>query len=354
MRLRQHLHDGGAAQTKPTFQPVRLKILPAEPIFTRALAHALERQHRPVAAAVEDHVLPDLVGDRDGVEAAAEIGEQRQILVREDRRRRVERVVEHHRLGLGREGLGQRLLGQPEMRRLQGDEARHAAGEPHQRQVGVVHGLEQHHLVAGLDDAEDRARQRLRRARGHHHLAWSHRGRRPASACNGRRWPCAAPGCPSSRDTGCSRRAPPRPPPAARPPGPGSSGKPWPRLIAPVSRARLDITSKTVVGRLAKRRVHAALLVGLSWGADVLRIMERGRSNRHSGGALCRACGSLGPTNASGGFPPREDGGYAPVLPGPRSGAREPSRLTVKDESQRMPPLCSFYRRGYGSPPARG
>jgi hypothetical protein len=31
--------------------------------------------------------------------------------------------------------------------------------------------------------------------------------------------------------------------------GPGSSGKPWPRLTAPVSRASRDMTSKTLVWR---------------------------------------------------------------------------------------------------------
>src|SRR3954462_5214055 len=33
--------------------------------------------------------------------------------------------------------------------------------------------------------------------------------------------------------------------------GPGSSGKPWPRLMALLSRASCDIASKTVTGRLA-------------------------------------------------------------------------------------------------------
>src|SRR5438270_8178217 len=34
--------------------------------------------------------------------------------------------------------------------------------------------------------------------------------------------------------------------------GPGSSGKPWPRLIALLSRASCDIASKIVTGRSAK------------------------------------------------------------------------------------------------------
>ena len=86
----------GAAQTKPTFQPVSEKILPAEPILT-------VRSRMPgiaisglMAAAVEHHVLPDLVADGDRVVRYAEVGEQREILAAEDRARRVERVVEQH------------------------------------------------------------------------------------------------------------------------------------------------------------------------------------------------------------------------------------------------------------------
>src|SRR3712207_7097812 len=54
------------------------------------------------ARAVKDHVLPDLVADRDGVEALAEPRQQREVVVGEDRRRRVEGIVEEHRPGLGR------------------------------------------------------------------------------------------------------------------------------------------------------------------------------------------------------------------------------------------------------------
>ena len=145
--------SAGAAQTKPTFQPVRLKILPAEPIFTvrsRMPGSAISGR---VAAPVEDDVLPDLVAERDRVVADAELGEQREVLVGEDRGGRVERVVEERDLGPRREGARQRLLGEAESGRLQRHEARHAAGPAHQRQVGVVHRLEQHDLVAGLDQA---------------------------------------------------------------------------------------------------------------------------------------------------------------------------------------------------------
>ena len=47
----------------------------------RALAHAGQRDQRLVAAAVEDDVLPDLVAERDGVVADAELGQQREVRV---------------------------------------------------------------------------------------------------------------------------------------------------------------------------------------------------------------------------------------------------------------------------------
>ena len=49
-------------------------------------------------------------------------------------------------------------------------EARHAAGPAHQRQIGVVHRLEQHDLVARLDQGQQRRGERLGRAGGDHHL----------------------------------------------------------------------------------------------------------------------------------------------------------------------------------------
>jgi hypothetical protein len=57
------------------------------------------------------------------------------------------------------------------LRRLEAHEARHAAGALHQRQIGVVERLEQHHLVARLDQRHQGAGDRLRRSRGDHDLA---------------------------------------------------------------------------------------------------------------------------------------------------------------------------------------
>ena len=160
----------GAAQTKPTFQPVSEKILPAEPILTQRSRMPGKRDQRQVPAAVEDHVLPHLVADRDGAGLFAEARQQFEVLAAVDGAGRIERVVEQHHLGLRREGARQHLLGEAPVRRLEPHEARHAAGALHQRQVGVVERLEQHHLVAGLDQRQQRAGERLGGAGGHHDL----------------------------------------------------------------------------------------------------------------------------------------------------------------------------------------
>ena len=124
-----------------------------------------------MAPAVEHDVLPDLVAQGDRIEADAEIGQEGEVFGTEDDRRRIERIVEQDDLGLPREGARQRRLRQPETRRLEGDEARHAAGPAHERQVGVVHRLEQHHFVAGRDEGQQGSRERLGGAGGDHHLA---------------------------------------------------------------------------------------------------------------------------------------------------------------------------------------
>ena len=137
----------------------------------RALAHARHRHQRQMAEAVEHHVLPDLVADGDGVVAHAGAGENLERLAAVDDAGRVERIVEQDDARARREGGGEIGLVEGPKRRLQRDELRHAAGAANQRQIGVVHRLEQHDLVAGLDQRHQRAGDRLGRARGHHHLA---------------------------------------------------------------------------------------------------------------------------------------------------------------------------------------
>jgi hypothetical protein len=106
-------------------------------------------------AVIEDHMLPDLVADRDGVEPLTKACQQFEVLARINHRGGIERIVEQHGLGPVVEDALQRLLRQPPMRRLEAHQARYASGLAYDRQVGIVHRLEHHHLVAGLDDGEN-------------------------------------------------------------------------------------------------------------------------------------------------------------------------------------------------------
>ena len=122
-------------------------------------------------AAVEHQVLVDLVAHGEGVMALEQIGDEVELVAVEHLGRGIERVVEHEQLGPGRERRRQRLARQAPVGRLEADQLGHAAAPPHDRQIAVVERLEQHHLVARLDEPEQARGQRLGRARGHHHLA---------------------------------------------------------------------------------------------------------------------------------------------------------------------------------------
>ena len=135
-----------------------------------AVAHARDRDQRDMLAAVEDHVLPDLIADRNRVELLAEPRQQFEVFTGIDDGGRIERVVEQHRLGLVIEDACQHLLGQPPVRRLEPQQARNAAGLADDRQIAVIDRLEHHDFVAGLDHGENGRRQRFGTARGHHHL----------------------------------------------------------------------------------------------------------------------------------------------------------------------------------------
>ena len=135
-----------------------------------AVAHARNRDQRDMLAAIEGHVLPDLVADRDGVELLAEPRQQFEVFARIDHGGRIERIVEQHRLGLVIEDAAQHLLVQPPVRRLEPQQPRNAAGLADDRQVAVIDRLEADDFVAGLDHGENGRRQRLGAAGGHHHL----------------------------------------------------------------------------------------------------------------------------------------------------------------------------------------
>src|ERR1700737_1840589 len=112
-------------------------------------------------AAIEDHMLPDLVADRDRIELLTVPCQQFEILARIDHRGGIERIVEENGLGLVVEDASQRLLRQPPMRRFEAHQTRYASGLTYDREVGVVYRLENDDLVAGLDNSEDCAGQPL-------------------------------------------------------------------------------------------------------------------------------------------------------------------------------------------------
>ena len=173
MRLGEHAHQRAAPRRRsPTFQPVSEKILPAEPILTVRSRMPGRAISGTMAVTVEDDMLPDLVADRDRVELDAERGEQVEVGSAE-RRSPVgfSGLLNSTTLVFGEKASRQHLLVEAPMRRRQRHELRHAAGAPHQRQIGVVHRLEQHDLVARRDQRQQRAGDRLGRARGDHDLA---------------------------------------------------------------------------------------------------------------------------------------------------------------------------------------
>ena len=151
-----------------------------------AIAHAGNGDQRNMLAAVEDHMLPDLVADRDGVELLTEPRQQFEVLARIDHGGGIERIVEQHGLGLVVEGASQHLLGEPPMRRFEAQQARNAAGLADDRQIGIVDRLEHDDLVAGLDDGQDGAGQRFGAARRHHHLGHGIEGKTMPAPVMGR------------------------------------------------------------------------------------------------------------------------------------------------------------------------
>ena len=172
VRLGQHSQDFGRGADEADLPAGQRENLAGRADLDRALAHALHRHQRQMADAVEHDVLPDLVADGDRVVVDAGAGEHLERLAAVDDGGRIERIVEQNDARAVGEGGGEIGLVEGPKRRLQRDELRHAAGALNQRQIGVVHRLEQHDLVARLDQRQQRAGDRLGRARGHHHFAF--------------------------------------------------------------------------------------------------------------------------------------------------------------------------------------
>ena len=116
-------------------------------------------------------MLVDLIADRIGVVGQAKPGDGLEFLAREHLGARVHRGVDQNQLGAPGECRLQGIERQRPVRRLEPDQPRHGAGAAHDRQIGIVERLDQNHLVAGLDEPEQGARQRFGSARGDYHLA---------------------------------------------------------------------------------------------------------------------------------------------------------------------------------------
>jgi hypothetical protein len=124
-----------------------------------------------VGDAVEGEVLVDLVGDDDEVVFDREPGDAGPLLRVEDHAGRVVRAVQQHHLGTRRDQAGQAVEVDAEVGRAQGDGHSHAAGHLEAGDVGVVVRLEAEHLVAGVDEGQQRCGDRLGRAGRHENLA---------------------------------------------------------------------------------------------------------------------------------------------------------------------------------------
>ena len=100
----------------------------------------------------------------------ADLGERCEIVLAVDLAGWIERIVEQHETGAGRNGRLQHLFGQVPVRWLQADQARHAARALNQRQIGIIERLDQHHLVARHNQGKEGRGNGFGRPRGHGHL----------------------------------------------------------------------------------------------------------------------------------------------------------------------------------------
>ena len=219
----------------------------------RALGHPVERGQRHVLA-VEDEVLVDLVADRDQVVLAADRGDRLELVAREDLAGRVVRRVEHQRAHARPGGGGaQRVDVERPVGRAQRDRPADAARERDRRRVGVVGRVDQRRprrraraaRAAPRRSPPSPRRSPARRRRG--------RARSRSSAAGARRSPRAAPAPRPAARTGWRRSGSPRCAASSSAAGPSSSGKPWPRLIAPVRSASAENSVKIVVPKPASR-----------------------------------------------------------------------------------------------------
>ena len=205
------------------------------------------------AGVVEDEVLVDLVGHHDHVVLDRQVGDHLQLVAGEHGAGRVVRGVEQDQLRRVGDRRAQLVEVGPEVGRPQGDRAATGAAHVEHRDVGVVVGLQHDHLVARVDEAEQRGGDGLGAAGGHHHLAVRVDGEAVVALLVARdRGPQR--GDADARGVLVGTVLERRSAAAITDGGPSTSGNPWPRLIAPVRTASADISLNTVGGMWARRR----------------------------------------------------------------------------------------------------
>src|SRR5262249_36591898 len=125
-----------------------------------ALGHARQRGDGNVLSAVVDDVLVDLVGDGEQVVAEGQIGDLLQLRRREDLAGGVVGAVEDDGPRARGDRLPQPIRVEGERGRLEGDPDGLGARDDAARAVVLVEGLEDDHLVARIEEGQERREHR--------------------------------------------------------------------------------------------------------------------------------------------------------------------------------------------------
>ncbi len=128
-------------------------------------------RHRLMRLAVVDHVLVDLVRQQQDIGACQQLRQLAHVFLAPDRAGRVVRRVDQDHARARRDRGREAVERNAEVRRVERDRHRLAAGQFDRRQIAVVARLQHDHFVARMDRAQDRGQQRLCRAGGHRDFA---------------------------------------------------------------------------------------------------------------------------------------------------------------------------------------
>ena len=165
------LHQLGRRRDVAHLPPGEAEALAGRTDPDGAVAHAGQGHQRDVAAIIENDVFIDFVAHGVDIVLEAKLGDEIQFLPVEDLGTGIHRRVEQDELGFRAKCRRQLFPGETPGRRLEPHQFRHAPCPPHDGQIGIVERLDQHDLVARLDQAEQAVAQRFCRSGGDEHLA---------------------------------------------------------------------------------------------------------------------------------------------------------------------------------------